>query len=368
MKVGIITFHASHNYGSMLQAYALQKTILSLGHDCEIINFRTQKQRQGYLPFYCGRRLRGKIKALLYPRLAWERRNKYRMFESFIKDNYTLTASEYHTNADLCNAEMDYDVYISGSDQIWNTSCFDFDWAYYLNFVKRGKKIAYAPSMGPKATLEIEPSMFGEIKQYAESYDSVSVREHGTADLFREITGKEAPIMLDPTLLLPFSKWNELAGDTPAIEGDYILLYTPWYDIELYAKAEEIAVRSGLKVVCTLGDYAQRYRNNSNFIFHTSVGPLQFLNIAKFSRFIVCASFHAVVFSIVFKKPFYAYNGMNDNRIYQLLCLTDLERYCREPKCDILKESFFEDLDMAQSKLETARLSSIDFLKEAIDS
>lgn len=366
MKVGIITFHASHNYGSMLQAYALQQTVISLGHDCDIINFRTQRQRQGYLPFYCGRRLRGKIKALLFPRMAWERRNKYRMFESFLRDNYTLSQSEYHTNADLCNAEMDYDVYISGSDQIWNTSCFDFDWAYYLNFVKRGKKIAYAPSMGPKATLEIASSMFGKIKQYAESYDSVSVREQGTAELFQQITGKEVPITLDPTLLLPFEQWSELAGDTPVIEGDYILLYIPWYDKRLYAKAEEIAAEFGVKVVCTLGDYAQQYRNNPNFMFYTAVGPLQFLNIAKFSRFIVCASFHAVVFSIVFKKPFYAYNGMEDNRIQQLLRLTALEKYCKSPERNILNEPS-QDFDIAQSKLETARSKSMDFLRESID-
>lgn len=367
MKVGIITYHASHNYGSMLQAYALQQTVISLGHDCDIINFRTHKQRQGYLPFYCGRRLRGKIKALLYPRLAWERRKKYRMFESFIRDNYILSASEYHTNADLCNAEFDYDVYISGSDQIWNTSCFDFDWAYYLNFVKRGKKIAYAPSMGPKANLEIASSTFGKIRHYAESYHSISVREQGTAELFKEITGKEATIMLDPTLLLSFERWSGLAGVTPLIKGDYVLLYTPWYDKGLYAKAEEIAVKFGVKVVCTLGDYAQRYRNNSNFIFHTAVGPIQFLNIAKYSQFIVCASFHAVVFSIIFRKPFYAYNGMEDNRIFQLLSLTALERYCHEPERNILNESF-QEFDMAQCKLETSRLASVDFLREAIDS
>ena len=141
-KVGIITFHASHNYGSMLQAYALQQTVLKFGFECEIINLRTHAQREMYRPFYRQNGWRKKLKAIRYPFLAMDDVRKHRFFEKFLNQKYILSPDTYTSAEELKDANLDYDCYISGSDQIWNTSCGDFSTAYYLDFVKSGKRIA----------------------------------------------------------------------------------------------------------------------------------------------------------------------------------------------------------------------------------
>ena len=176
-KVGIITFHASHNYGSMLQAYALQQVVLSLGHECEIINFRTKAQKKFYLPFFLHEGWAIKLKAIRYPRLAIDSIRKYWNFENFLKEKYTLSLRTYASSEELKEDVLDYDCYISGSDQIWNTSCCDFRTSYFLDFVIKGKRIAYAPSMGHMPFMQTSPQMYSFIKKSLLCYNNVSDRK-----------------------------------------------------------------------------------------------------------------------------------------------------------------------------------------------
>lgn len=149
-KVGIITFHAAHNYGSMLQAYALQQVVLSMGYDCEIINFRSIVQKEQYKPIFMVGTLYGKcVRFIIQATYALGILKKHRLFERFLKEELILSKKEYTTLKDLESENFNYDYYISGSDQIWNTYTIDFNYAYFLPFVKSGKRIAYAPSMGP---------------------------------------------------------------------------------------------------------------------------------------------------------------------------------------------------------------------------
>lgn len=328
MKVGILTFHASHNYGSMLQAYALQQTVLKLGHECEIINLRTAVQKSMYKPFYRQKGWVKKLKAIRYPKLAIDDARKHRLFEKFLEERLILTPVEYHTAEELKQAHLDFDAYISGSDQIWNTICFDYISSYYLDFVKLGKRIAYAPSMGPIPEKQIEKCFFPFIKDSISHYDAVSVREEGTAETLKKIVGKEFETVVDPTLLINSSQWSDLAGNKPIIDGDYIFLYTPWVDEnkELYDYAAKLASQSGLKVISTLNQGIRRWGKNKGFSYHLATGPIEFLNLLKYARFVLSASFHAVVFSIIFGKTFYAYKGMEDSRISSLLKIVSLEQ------------------------------------------
>lgn len=327
MKVGIITFHASHNYGSMLQAYALQQTVLSLGHECEIINLRTAAQKSFYKPFFKLPGFRKKIKALVYPKLAFDDYRKHRLFEYFLQKNLILTDEEYHSATELAAARLDFDAYISGSDQIWNTKCFDHASSYFLDFVKSGKRVAYAPSMGPQPELEVADKFTSAIKEYLRHYSTVSVREKRTADKVRKICGIDPQVVADPTLLLSQEEWSEFAGNKPLIDGKYILLYTPWYDnyTALYEQAAAVAAKSNLPIVCTIPDAYKTWHRNPYFKYFTAVGPSEFVNLIKHSQAVLCGSFHAVVFSILFGKPFYAYKGIADSRISQLLDITRLD-------------------------------------------
>lgn len=113
-SVGIITFHASHNYGSMLQAYALQQTVKSLGFDCRIINLRTPVQRQFYKPFYLQDGWIKKVKAIRYPLIACADIRKHQLFEQFMLDHYLMTEVEYISSEELRNNPPIFDYYISG--------------------------------------------------------------------------------------------------------------------------------------------------------------------------------------------------------------------------------------------------------------
>lgn len=334
MKVGIITFHASHNYGSMLQAYALQQTVLSLGHRCEIIDLRTDVQKKVYQPFLMQKGWIKKIKALRYPFLAMADVRKYKMFEDFMRQRYILTTELYTSVEELKNADFDFDCYISGSDQIWNTSCVDFSTAYFLDFVCHGKRIAYAPSMGAIPREQVEHGFDSFISDCLSKYSAISVREEDTAMRVREITECDVKITVDPTLLLSPSTWLEIAGPQPLIKGNYVLLYAPWYENyqELYEQAATFAEKNNITVVCTIPSAYNKWRRNKYFEYHIAVGPLEFLNLIKFSQYVLSGSFHAIVFSLIFGKSFYAYKGMDDGRISQILKLTELEKLAEMPE------------------------------------
>lgn len=325
-KVGIITFHASHNYGSMLQAYALQQVILNMGYQCEIINFRTERQKRFYQPFWRDSRWRLKIKAMLYPRIAWEDIRKHQLFEQFLSDKLILSKREFKTCEELKESGLDYDAYISGSDQIWNTICFDFDTVYYLNFVNKGCKIAYSPSMGPMPFQTMDKNLYPQISNWLNTYDSISVREQATAQIIKEITGVNPAVTVDPTLLLGSEEWNRLVTPQPFVKGKYILVYSPWINQELCNEALTIADKLDMPIICTTHDSFRRYHHNPRFKFCLDVGPLEFLNLIKNATMVVSASFHAVVFSIIFGVPFYAFNGMADARIFNLLTAIGLEK------------------------------------------
>ena len=365
-KVGIITFHASHNYGSMLQAYALQQTILKLGYECEIINFRTPIQKKNYRPYFMHIGWIKHLKKLGPLRLIVESIQKYRKFERFINEKYILSQHTYTTEEELRNANLDYDCYISGSDQIWNTSCFDFATSYFLDFVKCGKRIAYAPSMGPRPFYEIDKKFYPFIKESVAHYNTIAVREQDEATLLKQLAGITPQVVLDPTLLVNPQDWSALAGDKPLIDGDYIFIYTPWYNKyePFFTAALKLAKRLNLKVICSLSDNVYQWRNEQHIHFYTAVGPIEFLNLVKYSKYMFCGSYHAVVFSILFNKPFFAYEGMNDSRIAPLLKITNLEQ-CAEIEDGQLPISYNNENTI--KKLEPYINQSIQYLKNEIN-
>lgn len=269
-KVGIITFHASHNYGSMLQAYALQKVVEALGYTCEIINFRTKRQRNMYQPFPLEPRLFSVIKAFRFPRLSLDDLRKYYKFEKFLYESLNVTKQEFTKSQQLRATHFDYDVYISGSDQIWNTNCNDYDSAYFLDFVMKGIKVSYAPSMGPHPQTEVKANNDLAIKNFLSTYNALSVRDKGTADRIESITKKRPVICLDPTLLLNKENWYSMTDKTSYIQDDYILLYSPFYDEWMYDKSIELAEKYKLKVVVTLPNSYFRFRKKMYDVLYSS--------------------------------------------------------------------------------------------------
>lgn len=365
-KVGIITFHASHNYGSMLQAYALQQTVLGMGFDCEIINFRPKIQTEHFKPPFMRGTIQGKVKRFIqFLPFNYSLFGKFELFEDFQTTYYKLSDKEYPSLSELSEAILPYDVIISGSDQIWNTYCFDFDWAYFLPFAKSARRVAYAPSLGPTPFHSIRAGMEQEIKHLLEAYDAISVRDSLAQKELKKLTGFEYPVMIDPTLLLPIHDWSNMAGDCPIIKGKYVFLYTPWYEKPVFDAAMAISKDLGTPVV--VSQLYDSWKRNSwivdkSYKSHISTGPKEFLNLCKFATCIVGASFHVVVFSILFRTPFYAVDGMKDSRVAELLTMTGLESRnwdtLRSPVAVSLNVNFGE----AMRSIELARNNSIGWL------
>ena len=366
IKTATITFHASHNYGSMLQAYALQQVLFRLGYDNEIINLRTECQRQVYKypETFDYKGIKAFLKSILYIPYVKNLQKKYALFEQFLESSLVLTR-EYKSLEELQETGFDYDCYISGGDQIWNTTPKDFDWSFYLPFVQKGKRISYAVSMGPKA----EEQVFNRdrIREYLLKYNSISVREEGTASLISILIDKQVGLTLDPALLLTSEEWSKNFSQKPIVEGDYIFLYVPYFMRSVYEMSEYLSKRLKMKVVVSLlGGYKSLLYSFDKCL---AVGPWEFLNLLKHAKLVVSGSFHALVFSVLFHVPFFAVNGDKDNRMITFLKnLHLLDRTINtEDRTHKWENSFQCDFAYADLFLSQQRLDSFQYLKESIE-
>ena len=221
MKIGIITFHASFNYGSMLQAWALQTYLQQQGHDVRIVNYRSHVQRQTYhkpLDFNnVENSLSSCKRLLLYPSSIRPLFKKWQLFDDFLHHELHLT-KEYHTAEDLEKDYFDFDLLICGSDQIWNTNAPDADETYYGNWFK-GRKISYAASFGQYPE-KIDMNFVG---QQLHNFQAIAVREEKTKGAIVEAgLAKEIEVVCDPTIFLKASDYDQLTTETPLVDGKYI--------------------------------------------------------------------------------------------------------------------------------------------------
>lgn len=322
MKIGIITFHAAFNYGSMLQAYAMQTFLENKGYEVEIVNFRQKSQKIGYpkpIDFSTLHNCKQSVKRILTaPSTILPLYKKWHLFDVFLHQYLHLT-KEYSTLEELKNIHLDYDIFITGSDQIWNTKTFDFSEAYFGTFVDtlKTRKIAYAPSMGP----EPEKQDVAYLKYLLQDFNNVSVREERTKNfLVDNNIYSDVSVVLDPTMLLEGKDYDRLYMSEPLINGDYIFYYTPGtIRHEFLSEAAKIGQQVGIPIICDScynpGDLA-RYDNVRPY---PQVGPSEFLNLIKNAKIVCGASFHLMVFSILFEKEFYCMNGDVDSRMNNLM-------------------------------------------------
>lgn len=365
-KTATITFHAAHNYGSNLQAYALQQTIFSLGYDNEIINLRTSRQKDLYTVFTKRKGVKYIFKNLSHLLYYFPLKRAYVKFEDFINNKLVVTR-EFATEDELRKADLKYDVFVAGSDQIWNPIPTDFDWSYYLTFVNEGKKVSYAPSFGQLAS-QGDRETKKKITESLKSFDVISVREQGAADNVKQLVGANPPIVLDPTLLLSKEQWLNLVKDEKRlVKGDYIFFYTLFADPDRMNIVKRISEVLGLPVVTS--NFSNQYDVFNSFIKRYDAGPLDFLTLIRDAKLVVVSSFHGTVFSTLLNVPFFAIDGMSDARICTLLKTAGLENreittVNVEEKC---KEAYNVDFESVNKRIEAARKPSIEFLQKSLE-
>ena len=323
MKVGILTFHASHNYGSMLQAYALQKILNVLGIENEIINFRSAIQKSLIPPPVSLRHPRSSIrKFLAKPHQTMALLRKYHRFEKFLSQDLKVTR-ELNTALQVADfiAVADYDAIITGSDQIWNPGCWDFDMTYLCDFKFDGKRIAYAPSLGSHPEL-ISPVNTSKIITAINRYDNISTRESRGSSFLSKYTHKPVEVVLDPTLLLDSIEYEVLLSDNPTQTEPYIFYYTPREEPGFFKKAIELSELTGMKIIVTQD---HPYYNYKNIVRCLDCGPREFLSILRHSEYSIGNSFHLLAFSLIFNKNFFLLSHECDSRMMNLLAPLGLQ-------------------------------------------
>ena len=367
-KIATITFHSSYNYGSCLQAYALQEYIKRLYDDnCEykIINLRTDIQKEMYKNIFEKKGIKNNIKKLTMISQKNKLTKKEKYFENFIQNKLQIT-KEYSSLEELKKEKWNYDYYIAGSDQLWNLQAKDFDWANYLEFVESDKKISYAASFGPKAQI-LKQNERNRIKEDLQKFKNISVRETGSFNNVKELIGIEAEINVDPTMLLNKEEWENLIPKNKAYnKSKYIFLYNLKSDWTILKIAQRISL--GLNLPIVVSSY-NKYDVFYNFTKQYDIGPCEFLNLIQNAELVLSSSFHGTIFSILLHKPFFAINGAKDFRISTLLekmgledRSIELENY--EEKC---KKAFDINFDKSDKLLEEERKKSEKYLKKALE-
>lgn len=340
LTVGIIT-KIGKNYGAILQAFALRKALEKMGADAHIIKYTPKISRDSYRVCKHKWRVRGTIANLKSLFHYKENKSSTKKFLQFREEEFHFMGN-YRDYSDLEKNPPICDIYVSGSDQVWNPT-ISFDKAFYYSFIKNqsSKITSYAASVGLNAL----PDRFKEeFCKRVRRFDYISVREEQARRIL-EGYGIEADVAPDPTFLLERSDWNSIAIET--IQAPYILCYFVSYPREIDKIIQEIKEKMGAEYLVVnlmtseesacIGDIKIR-----------DAGPKEFLGLFKNASFVVTSSFHGTAFSLINRKPFVTVPYQSTkSRVEELLKKVSLEhRVIKKDDYDLdalLNEDLFDE-------------------------
>ena len=327
MKIGILTFHCAHNYGAVLQCFALQEYLKSLGHNVSVIDYRpryliTPYKKHALFHWVSKSPVRFLFKLVTEPFLCLKRNKRWNAFNNFIKENFSLVPYS-------CNKSYsDFDCVIYGSDQIWNTHITGdtLDIVYWGSQINC-RKIAYAASAGNCDFHLVDTHL---LSNYLRNFSALSVRESDLISMLRPLTSRHIQIVSDPVFLLTKSQWNNYCKPIN-IENPYLLCYNLNGSEDCSKQANIICKDKGYDRVDLVPNVGF-FNNNTK----QCASPIDFISYFMHAQFVVTSSFHGTAFSILFEKPFYTINmGGRKNRVTSLLSLLGIkDRYRENCKTD----------------------------------
>lgn len=312
MNIGILTFHRAHNYGAVLQCYALQEYLKGLGHKVFVVDYQQSSLLKCYKPFDI-RRFLSKNPIKCIRKMVQEinlidvRLKRFRNFNTFITNRLNIASLD-------SLKDRFYDIIIIGSDQVWNTKLtHGFDPYYWGNWGDTHTKIvSYAASVEEFWDTKYD----SKVTTLLNRFNFISVREEDAATKLKQmLPNKTIETVVDPTLLVEKCVWERIAIK-PSIKENYLLLYQVRNSQHAELIAEKIASEMGVKIVRLS---AKIDAANSKECLSTS--PEEFVGWFKYASFVVCTSFHGSIFSLIFNKPFYSIklNDGRDSRVKSLL-------------------------------------------------
>jgi hypothetical protein len=360
-KTATVTFHCSYNYGSALQAYALQQIQLKNGIENEIIDFVYSYDMRNYNLFRTHYYF---TKPWVFLRDLLEFKPKFnrkKCYEKFSNDHLKKTNRRFYEVNQMKSIVEDYDAFVCGSDQIWNPACTKGpESAYFLAFAGgSGKRtISYAPSIGHGT---IDDKFKADFKDCLKSIDIISVREPSSISAVQELTEKSVLSVLDPTLLIESTDY-ELIINKFDIPDQYIFLYALESNPEMIHYVSDLVKKYELPVVYFSKKQIKLPFENINIFEY---GPSEFLFAIKNAKFVVTNSFHATVFSVVFEKYFTTFTTKKSgSRMVDFLTTLRLEQRLNDRSASIEEVI---DYESSRKLLEIERARSIRFLLDSIN-
>ena len=359
-KTLTVTFHRAINFGAVYQAYGLQQTLISLGYDNKIIDLSYEKDK---IYTSCKQStLKGVLGACKYNLKIVKKRKEIRKslarFEDFVSRNLKLT--RHYVTYDEFVKEIPFaNYYITGSDQVWNLSFFpDLRGLYLLEFVKKGKRVSYAASMG-----KYRPDSNTEIRNALDQYDKISVREKSTLEYLRGMNLRvECYNHIDPVFLLNKKQWIQVSRDCCkeyGIEEKYILCYELIAEKKVQDVLNYLAKKYKLKTVVVTLKRPSVLDADYKII---DAGPSEFLGLIEKAEIVLSTSFHGMAMSIIMNKQFYVLPMTASERFSDCLSLFHLEEQLLQRETEF-KEHIITNYMEVNSIIAEERIKSIEYLR-----
>jgi len=371
--IGIITIHKINNYGSVLQAHALQVICNRLGFHTAIIDYTFPNKFHHNNPIEkettseTSTREPKFIKYLFGFALYLQ----HKRIQRFVRKYLPLTPDEYHSPDELKANPPLFDIYVTGSDQLWSPKYCKGDSAFMLHFAPdSAKKISYAASMGTDAI----PADFIDLyRNLLCRYSAISVREESACLPIENLIGKRPTVVLDPTLLLDRNYWNSIAAPHRIIKGKYILCYYLNYSFDAFPYADDLArdiqKQTGYKIIrVARPPHRLTYEKTG---YKIGASPEDFLALVRDAEIILTTSFHGTAFAVIFGRPLFSIVKSEkdaDSRQVNLLRQLKLKKSIipMDSTMPSANDARYDD-SAAQEELAALRDHSLSFLKNALN-
>lgn len=369
MKIGIITYHAAYNFGSMLQAYATQEALRKLGHEVVVLNYRMPSQKRFYKEYRTEYGKLNFLQDILQFPMHKEKKIRKNRYEEFLNKFFVLS-DEFNEPEEMKAYCEDLDVIISGSDQIWNSKSCEFvncDVRYmrpYLLDGFEGKKISYASSIGHMDDVTLK-----WITPFIEKFNYISVREQTSKDRLGQLIEKPIERVLDPTFLLNREEWINRLGLKREESTSYLLFYSLkrfngnriLKDVINFARKKNLAV----KYVMPFSYYPDVGNDVDNC---ESYGPIEFMNAIYNADLVITDSYHGTILSLNLNRNVYSlcYENGAEFRKTEILERMRLEDRIVGSVGDIMMNNVIE-FDLVNERIDTERTESYEYLVKSIN-
>lgn len=319
-RICIVTWFGSGNYGTTLQSFALHKKLKDLGYNVNILKeFNLSHKRQNYFRY-----ILNILGLLSFAKLlkASKSKKNYRL-KKFIAKNYNV--KEIYTSRQYTNLLNKTDVFITGSDQIWNAQS-NFNPFYFLNFAKNNKRIAYASSIG---TSTFPDKYKNQIKLLLNKFSYIAVREESAIQTINSLLERNICIQVaDPTFLLTCQEWKEIASKSKIknLPSNYILCYLIGNNDFYITQIKIIKEKFGINNIIIIPSLENPNFYVQDAIIYNETGPQEFIYLIEHAKLVCTDSFHATAISINLSVDFIELKRFKDtdkasqnSRIYDLL-------------------------------------------------